>query len=61
MYSNIINRDIELSKFDKHQFFYIRVKKYDALGDDIDKLFSNEQLYNQTIFIKIERIKKVYT
>lgn len=51
---NLINREPNLTG-ERFGFFHIRVSNFQELGNDIDKLFANEQLYNQTVFIKIER------
>lgn len=59
VYKNLITRDMELSRFDRFQFFYIRVKDFDYLGKDIVELYWNEELFNQTVFFKIERTKVI--
>jgi len=40
---------------ERFEFFLIRVRDFQTLGDDIDQLIMKEQLYNKTIFMKIER------
>jgi len=51
---NIINREVAMSG-ERFEFFLIRVRDFQTLGDDIDQLIMKEQLYNKTIFMKIER------
>jgi hypothetical protein len=51
---NIINREPGLTN-SRFEFFHIRVLDFQTLGDDIDKLFGHEQLFNKIVYIKIER------
>lgn len=52
----IINRETQFFRNDL-EYFNIYVIDYDYLGKDIDELFSQEQLFNKTIYLKIERRK----
>jgi len=54
MGKNFINREPGLTG-DRFEFFHIRVTDFQTLGDDIDKLIGNEQLFNKIIYLKIER------
>jgi hypothetical protein len=52
--TNQINREIAFFS-DKIEYFNIYVTNFDCLGKDIETLFWNEQLFNKTIYLKIER------
>lgn len=54
--TNKINRELKLFS-DKVEYFNIYVTDFDSLGKDIETLFWNEQLFNKTIYLKIERRK----
>lgn len=51
---NIINRIPELTN-DKHQYFSIKVRNFNTLGKDIQKLIQDENLYFKIFYIQIER------
>lgn len=52
---NQINREPNLTG-ERFEFFHIKVTDFQALGNDIEELFAQEQLYNLTVFFKIERL-----
>lgn len=51
---NIINREPGLTT-SRFEFFRIRVVNFQTLGDDIERLIQQEQLYNKVIYLQIER------
>jgi hypothetical protein len=51
---NLINREPGLTS-SRIEYFHIRVIDFQTLGDDIDKLIGQEQLFNKIIYLKIER------
>lgn len=55
-HKTIINRETQFFS-NKIEYFNIYVLDYDYLGKDINELFSKEQLFNKTIYLKIERRK----
>jgi hypothetical protein len=52
----IINRESQFFS-NKIDYFNIYVLDFDYLGKDINELFLQEQLFNKTIYLKIERRK----